>query len=244
VIFRPDVARLILRGGKTATRVPVKPGEGRPPFRIGHSYAVQPGPGRAALARVVVLEAEHELLGDVGFEQARAEGHRTTDDFKVAWVRQHDRAWLRRQEPDPPADGSDPEPVPDELLIERFDRRHADRPVWAIGFQLDTSHRPRFMHRLSERGYTANERDAVPEEPEAVDAATQERFAAEARERDPVRRGWLDQQQLDERRGLEQQLSRARELARRRGIDVRNDVRVIERRIASIVRKATRQDAA
>jgi hypothetical protein len=86
VIFRPDVARLIVRGGKTATRVPVRPGGGRAPFRIGHSYAVQPGPRRAALARVVVLEAEHEPLGDVGFDHARAEGHRTTDDFKVAWV--------------------------------------------------------------------------------------------------------------------------------------------------------------
>jgi hypothetical protein len=133
----------------------------------------------------------------VGFDQARAEGHRTTDEFKAAWVRQHDRAWLRRQEPDLPADGSDPEPLPDELLIERFDRRHADRAVWAIRFELDTSHRPRFMHRLSERGYTANERDAVPEEPAAVVAATQERLAAEAHERDTLRRGWLDQQQHD-----------------------------------------------
>jgi hypothetical protein len=63
VIFRPDVARLILRGGKTVTRVPLKPGEGRAPFRVGHSYAVQPGPGRAALARVVVLEAARECGG-------------------------------------------------------------------------------------------------------------------------------------------------------------------------------------
>lgn len=100
------------------------------------------------------------------------------------------------------------------------------------------------MHRLTERGYTSNERDAVPEEPEAVDAATQERFAAEAHERDPVRRGWLDQQQLDERRGLEQQRGYAWEIARRRGIDVRTDVRVIERRIASIVLKLTRQEDA
>jgi hypothetical protein len=68
VIFRPDVARLILRGGKTATRLPVKPGEGRAPFRIGHSYAVQPGPCRAAVARVVVLEVAHELLVEVGFD--------------------------------------------------------------------------------------------------------------------------------------------------------------------------------
>jgi hypothetical protein len=69
-------------------------------------------------------------------------------------------------------------------------------------------------------------------------------LAAEAHERDTLRRGWVDQQHLDERLGLEQQLTRARELARRRGIDVRNDVRVIELRIAAIMRKATRQHAA
>jgi hypothetical protein len=126
-------------------------------------------------------------------------------------VRQHHCAWLRRQEPDPPADGSQPEPLPDELLVERFHRRHADRPVWAIRFRLDTSHRPRRLHRQSERGYTSNERDAVPEEPEAVDAATLARFADDAHERDTLRRGWLDQQQLDERMRLEQQLTRARE---------------------------------
>ncbi len=123
---------------------------------------------------------------------------------------------LRCQEPDTPADGTDPEPLLDELLVERFDRRHADRPVWAIRFQRDTSYRPRFMHRLSERGYTSNERDAVPDEPEAVDAATQERFAAEAREREPVRRGWPDQQVLDERAvGSSSSSGTPRELARR-----------------------------
>jgi hypothetical protein len=72
----------------------------------------------------------------------------------------------------------------------------------------------------------------------------QTRITAEARRRDTLRRGWLDQHLLDERASLEQRLDRARELARQRGIDVRQDVRIIERRIAAIERKATRQDAA
>jgi hypothetical protein len=108
-------------------------------------------------------------------------------------------------------------------------------------FELDRRHIPRLLHRQSERGYTNNPRDAVPDEPEAVDAATQTRITAEARRRDTVRRGWLDQQLLDERASLEHRLDRARELARRRGIDVRQDVRIIERRILAIERKVTRQ---
>jgi hypothetical protein len=55
--------------------------------------------------------------------------------------------------------------------------------------------------------------------------------------------GWTNRQ-LDERLGLEQQLTRARELAGRRGIDGRNDVRLIGLRIASIMRKAARQEDA
>jgi hypothetical protein len=82
------------------------------------------------------------------------------------------------------------------------------------------------------------------EEPEVVGAATLARFADDAHERDTLLRGWLDQQQLDERLGLEQQLTRARELAGRRGIDGRNDVRLIGLRIASIMRKAARQEDA
>jgi hypothetical protein len=54
------------------------------PFGIGHSYAVQPGPGLTPIARIVGLDAEHELLADVDFDQARAEEHRTTDEFKAA----------------------------------------------------------------------------------------------------------------------------------------------------------------
>jgi hypothetical protein len=81
------------------------------------------------------------------------------------------------------ADGTDPEPPLDELLVERFDPP------------------PRRPARVG---------DPLP----ARHVAPWARAAAQAR------------------------------LARRRGIDVRNDVRVIELRIAAIVRKATRQDAA
>jgi hypothetical protein len=188
-----------------------------------------------------MLGAELALAGDVAFDAARAEGHRTRDDFKAAWVRRHDRAWVDRQEAW--ATGPD-ELLSDEVLVERFDQRHAERPVWALFFEVDRAHVPRLLHRQSERGYTTTPRDAVPDEPEAVDAATQTRITAEARRRDTMRRGWLDQHLLDERASLEQRLDRARELARQRGIDVRQDVRIIERRIAAIERKATRQDAA
>jgi hypothetical protein len=64
-----------------------------------------------------------------------------------------------------------------------FDQRHADPPVWAIRFELDTRHVPRLVHRQSERGYTSNERDALPDEPEAIDAATLADYTADAHDR-------------------------------------------------------------
>lgn len=45
VIFRPELARKIIRGEKTMTRRPIKPGETTCRYRPGRDYAVQPGRG-------------------------------------------------------------------------------------------------------------------------------------------------------------------------------------------------------
>ena len=151
---------------------------------MGHSYAVLP-PRGAAVCRVVVHEVDLQRAGDLTFDNARREGHRTRDEWKAAWVRRYDRSWCERQD----AWASEDELLSEDQLVERFEARHADREVWAVFFELDRSHQPRYLHRQSERGYTTNPHDAVPDEPEAVDAATQVRISAEAHERDPVRPG-------------------------------------------------------
>lgn len=62
----------------------------------GRSYAVQPGRGKHALARIVVTDVRAELVGEITFDDARREGFRTTADFKRTWLELHDPRWLGR----------------------------------------------------------------------------------------------------------------------------------------------------
>ncbi len=240
IVLDSQAARLVARGRKTQHRRPAKP-DARPPWRPGRSYAVVPN-GAPAKCRVVLLEVETQLAGDLTFDDARAEGYRTREEWKAAWIRRHDRAWVDRQTSYDDHGEVLIEPA-DELLFERFDARHAERAVWALFFELDRGHVPRLLHRQSERGYTTNPRDAVPDEPEAVDAATLTRYAKKARERDTARGGYMDQRALQEAETLEAELATIRRLGRARGVDLRDDERVIRRRIAAMARKVARVDA-
>lgn len=62
----------------------------------GRSYAVQPGRGKHALARIVVTDVRAELVGEITFDDARREGFRTTADFKRTWLELHDARWYER----------------------------------------------------------------------------------------------------------------------------------------------------
>jgi hypothetical protein len=241
LILTPQQARTVMRGAKTQYRLPARRDEDRCRFQVGKSYAVQPGRGRAARGRVLVTAVRLGLAGDVTFEDARAEGFRTRDEWRAAWVRLHDRAWLE-QRCAYSAEGELVAEPGDDALLERFAEWWADRRVWALTFRVDTSHVPRMMHRQSERGYTSNPRDAVPDEPEAVDAATQARITDEARRRDHARRGWLEQQALDGQRSLEEQLAEVRRRGQRSGVDLRDHERAIQRRIVDMARKVARVD--
>lgn len=241
MILTPQQERLVMRGGKTQHRLPMRRDEARCRFQLGQSYAVQPGRGRAARGRVLVTDVRAELAGDVTFDAARAEGFRTRDEWRCAWVRRHDARWCAQLSAYS-AEGDLVAEPGDEVLLERFAERHADRPVWAITFRVDTSHVPRLPHRQSERGYTSNPRDAMVDEPEAVDAATQARISDEARGRDVVRRGWLEQQALDSSRTLEQQLADVRRRGRVVGVDLRDDERAVQRRLFAMARKVARHE--
>ena len=256
MIFSADLAHLIVAGKKTQTRRTVKAAERECRFRPGRSYAVEPGRRRAGVARILITDITQEDVADITFAAARAEGFKTTLEFKHHWLSLHDAAWLDRLD-DTWADPTDA--GYDELVLERFDARHADTLVWVITFQLDRQHLPRYLHRHSERGYTSREHDALHHEPEAIDAITQERYARQARERDVARRRGEDRRAL-----LEQRLDAACALALLRGVDVKDDTRIarrrlealdrnpgddvaavaLERRIVAIERKATRQEAA
>lgn len=148
MIFRPELVRAITAGRKTVTRRPVR---GDEPCRYvaGKTYAVQPGRGRPAILRIAITSVEVGVAGDVTFDEARAEGFRTTDDFKAYWVGLHDAAWIRRQVAllDAETDLADADKVATlaERLPVRFDARHASRPVWVIRFQPSREDRPVFL---------------------------------------------------------------------------------------------------
>ncbi|PTL55734.1 hypothetical protein [Paraconexibacter algicola] len=72
-------------------------------------------------------------------------------------------------------------PIDDDLVLARFTDRHHDQRVWIVRFRLLDA--PRLLASDSSHGYTTRARDALPDEPEAVDDATLEHFARDAAER-------------------------------------------------------------
>jgi len=236
VIFPNRQAHDILAGRKTQMRVPI-----RDPQTVtrknGTTYQTQPFQptlGDVISVRVrrrtdeetdddlhrcniVVVGYERQHLGRITFTEARAEGWRTTAEFKAGWVKQHDRQWDAKHTNDPDLT----------QYVERFDQRWAHTPVWAITFEVDRSAQARLMHKRSEYGYTDNPANAVDSEPEAVDRATQVRLTKEARVRDKERTN----AELEEIKALPlaARLARLEELKAR--TDISNELRVIEQRI-------------
>ena len=60
-------------------------------WRTGRSYAVQPGRGKHAVARIRLLDIRYQLLGHVTEAEARAEGFRSLDEFERTWTSIHGR---------------------------------------------------------------------------------------------------------------------------------------------------------
>lgn len=160
MIFTPPLARAVATGRKTQTRRPVK-GDKPCRYQAGHSYAVQPGRGKEAIARLRVLDVHDELAGDITFADARREGFRTTLEFKAAWVSLYDKAWL---------DGHNDDAI-EATAVQRFDERHAGTPVWVITFTLDRDH-VRLLARPTRTSgdYTDNHRLAI-DDLEVIDPA-------------------------------------------------------------------------
>lgn len=124
MILSPPLVRAVASGRKTQHRVPFVAGK-RCPFAVEHHYPVG-ARGRSAACRIRVLSVTRAPL-QVGFRQARAEGHRTSTGFRAWWVGRHDANWLARQ-------GDD---VDEATILERFAERHAGRPVWVVTFEIE-----------------------------------------------------------------------------------------------------------
>ena len=174
-------------GRKTQTRRPVK--AGKPcRYKVGHDYAVQPGYGREGIARLKVLSVREEICGDISYTDARAEGFKTTAEFKRYFVRLHDKAWIKRELIDLVSVYDDKQSIVDWILLERFERRHAFKPVHVITFEL-LRDEPRYLAtqrdilsgRADDGEYTLQRHRAI-DELEVVDEITPARFAKKAEE--------------------------------------------------------------
>ncbi|HSH12327.1 MAG TPA: ASCH domain-containing protein, partial [Desulfurivibrionaceae bacterium] len=58
-------------------------------WRTGRSYAVQPGRGKKAIARIRLLDIQYQLLGHVSEEEANAEGYASLAEFIQTWTKIH-----------------------------------------------------------------------------------------------------------------------------------------------------------
>lgn len=222
----PRVAHLIASGRVTEHRAPARPvTHGRLPWMPGHSHAVIPF-GRTTLCRVKVTRLAHGVLGDITPQQLHANGHQSRVSFARDWMRR----WVADQD-EAPADAA---------VLARFDRIEAPKTVWILEFHLDREHVPKLLHEDPAQGYTHLPHHAAQGEPEAVPGYVVERGADAARDRHAALQGLIEQQEVRQLTDLEDRLARARQRAEARGIDVGNEMRVIEQRIHRIEQRLAR----
>lgn len=101
IIFAHTLDKL-LHGGKTQTRRVVKPDESfdtdrraivkgnkRTMYRVGKTYAVQPGRTRKAVARILITDIRKEAVSRITEADAIAEGYVSTDEFFASWHNIH-----------------------------------------------------------------------------------------------------------------------------------------------------------
>jgi hypothetical protein len=103
----------ILCGEKSQTRRLVKPEEslivsdgniqvrgrtGRVMYQTGKTYAVQPGRGKKAVARILLKQIRRETLASITDMDARAEGFSSVEYFFALWRRIHGSHADLRQE--------------------------------------------------------------------------------------------------------------------------------------------------
>lgn len=88
MIFSGGLCEKVLDGTKTQTRRPVKgtgDAEQACQYQVGKTYAVQPGRGKHALGRILVLSVENVNVAAINEADARAEGFAHPDEFLARW---------------------------------------------------------------------------------------------------------------------------------------------------------------
>ena len=162
MILTPAETRAVLARRKTMVRLPVASRDGvtrRCPVTIGSSHAVQPGAGEPAAAQIAIVNVRREPAGAITPVDAKAEGNRTVEWWKQAWVRRHDAAWMKREHVEL-ADVFGDDVVPF-ILLKRFEERWAHVEVWVVSFWLDEV-KPSYL--APGNGYTSDGSRSVDSE--------------------------------------------------------------------------------
>ena len=97
----------VLDGRKNQTRRLVKPGDAsyddgfgyivsvyrneRCVYDVGKTYAVQPGRGRKAVARIRITDIRREDVREISVEDVIAEGVERRSEFLETWTQMHDK---------------------------------------------------------------------------------------------------------------------------------------------------------
>jgi hypothetical protein len=195
-----------------------------PPTR---TYAVQPGRGKPAACRIEILDVRQELVGQITFDDARAEGFRTTAEFSAAWVRIHDKAWVAAW------NGTEDE----HDLTVRFTERHAQKPVWVITFKLDHAHVPRLLAARPAPDYVTDPRLALPGEPEALSDEDWKRHVEAHRDRNAAEWQTVEEHQRELDRRLmsqDERIARMRREANMRGVDITRELWLLNKRLPTL----------
>lgn len=241
MILSASLVRAIQRGEKTTIRRPIQGGEPRyrKRTRAGRGASMQlvapfnPVAGDRLPIRstdgdtschIILTDVRHTTLGNITDQDAHAEGFKTADRFKTAWIKTHDRDWINRQ----PAD-----PTP-EAMVARFDTQHAAKTVWLLTFEYDAAQAPRLLGTVG-ADYATSTARALPDEPEAVDETTQT-WITDRAGRDQAHWqaiGEARREQMD----LAERLRAAQDTAALHGIDIHRQEQSILQRIRSLESK-------
>ena len=138
MIFKPQLIHLISVGRKTQTRRPVKPGEDRASVE-GRPRLRRPARPPAGTRRSTSSSptSAWRRLGAISFEDARAEGFKTRDEFWLYWASLYDKTSIADLD--------------------------FDQPVWVITFRRDDRDLPRLLSARMGRGdYTARSAPGGP----------------------------------------------------------------------------------
>jgi hypothetical protein len=73
---------------------------GYPTWQVGRDYAVQPGRGKAQVARIRITGVRLEDVREISDGDVKAEGFETASDFFITWCKMHDKSQMLPIVPD------------------------------------------------------------------------------------------------------------------------------------------------